>query len=220
MAVAARRGHPACATCKAPTSVRAQIAQRARRGDSLRSISEYAVNEGHALGKDGIGHHLRNCVGITDTDQAESQSRSMRVASIVGYVVRGLSRLSNDIAEELSSAELTDEAAVVQQHLPESNRRALEATAGTPTAELLASRCLAIACNKVLRVAHPEVSREIARVLAEEGADVLASDLLWLSEQATAHVAATATTDRQSEARCSPPAAGAPPAASDNEEAP
>lgn len=213
MAQAARRGHPPCATCKAPTSVRAQIAQRARRGDSLRSISEYAVNEGHALGKDGIARHLRACVGITDrSDGTDPASRSVLTASTVGWVLRSWPSQLDSIAEALHEHGLTVEADTVLAADPDRMRRAFGATEGSPAAELLAARCLALACSRVLGVAHPEVSLEIAQKLKEQGADELEADFIWLSERAT--------TNRRSEDRCSPLAAGLPPAVSNEEETP
>lgn len=208
MAVAARRGHPQCKACTLPVSVRAEIAKRALRGDSLRSISAYVVNEGHALGKDGIAHHLRQCVGIGDKGGASDlATRSLMTAALVGYVLHGFPRLSNDIAEELIGADLSDEAEAVQLHLPEYQRRALEAAAGTPTGELLAARALALACSRVLSTGHEATARALADDLHEQGADELASSLLVLADRAQ-----RVTTDRQSEGS----AAGSAPSAAFN----
>lgn len=219
MAQAARRGHPSCATCKAPTSVRASIAQRARRGDSLRSISEYAVNEGHALGRDGIAHHLRNCVGITEQqDGSDPLTRSVLTARTVAWVMRGwLSRLET-IAEALHEHGLTVEADIVLGADPGHMRKALaDIEPGSPAEELLAARALALACAHVFGVAHPEVAREMAASLAEQGADSLSADLLYLADRATAY-AATAAKDRRSEEKVSPGSGSAPPAVAQPEE--
>lgn len=188
MAVAARRGHPQCKACALPVEIRAEIAKRRRRGDSLRAISAYAVNEGHALGKDGIALHLRQCVGIEDKgDGSDPETRSILMARIVGYELRGWPGKLNDVAQALGDAGLSVEADVIQADVPESMRRALALTGGTPAGELLAAGCLALAMSRVFSVSHEQAARAIGSALKEQGADELSGDLLWLADQASAH---------------------------------
>jgi hypothetical protein len=214
MAVAARRGHPRCKACALPVAVRAEIAKRARRGQSLRTISEYVVNEGHALGKDGINLHVKQCVGVEQqSDSADFATRSVFVASIVGNALQGWAGLASRVAHELHDEGLSTEADIVNAHVPETMRRALAETTGTPGGELLAARCLALAISRVLSTGHEDTARALAADLREQGAAALSDDLLFLADRASAR-ATEAHTDRQSEGRCSPGSGSAPPAAS------
>jgi hypothetical protein len=201
-----RRGHPACATCKLPVAVRSEVARLARRGESMSSISRYVVNEGHGIGRDGVGRHVRQCLGVAESDGSDPVTRSVLLAQIVaGLLPGGWAGRLDLIAHSANESGLTTEALVLQSHVPETMREALAATDGTPAAELLAARALALACGRILKVAHPEAARDIAADLRRQGVDELADDLLWLANRATK--------DRQPEGS----AAGSAPLAAANE---
>lgn len=152
------------------------------------------VNEGHALGKDGIAHHLRQCVGLMDNgDGSDPETRSVLIARTVGRLFEPQPAKLAILAEQLNDSGMTVEAEIVQAHVPGSMRKALELTNGTPGHDLLAARALAIACARVLGTSHHEAARDIASELEAQGAQELAADLIWLAERATAHVVSEAT---------------------------
>jgi hypothetical protein len=211
-AVVRRRGHPQCACCKLPVSIRSEIAKRAKAGDSLTSVSEFLIGEGHGIGRAGVTNHVRKCLAVEEPDGTDPASRSALVAYVVANHMRGWPGRLEVIAQALNEDGLTTEALIIQSEVPETMRHALVATEGTPMGELLAARSLAMACSRVLGVSHPDAAREIAADLAKQGCDDLAADLLYLATKATQ--------DRQSERDGARQAAGpaASPTASNHEE--
>lgn len=197
-----------CACCKLPVSVRSEIARRAKAGDSLTSISEHLISEGHGIGRAGVTNHVRKCLAIEEPDGSDPLSRSVLMARTIGHVLRAWPSKLQAIADALSESGLTVEAHAVLAADPDHMRRALAATDGSPASELLAARALGLACARVLGTAHPQAARDIAAAFAAQGADVLAADLL--------HLADLATKNRQPEGSA---AGSAPPAASDKESA-
>lgn len=109
----------------------------------------------------------------------------MLVANTVAHTLRGWEGKLQSVAEDLAASGLTTEALVVQGHVSEHMRKALAETNGTPSHDVLAARCLANACGRVLGVAHPEAARAIAEDLRNQGAEELAKDLLWLADRST-----------------------------------
>lgn len=199
-----RRGHPTCATCKLPTSVRAEVARLARLGESPSAISRYVVDQGHGIGRDGIGRHVRQCLSVDEPDGSDPLSRSVLTARTVGWVLRDWPSKLDSIASGLIENGLSTEADAVLAANPDHMRKALAAVAGTPAEELLAARALGLACARVLGASHPEAARDLAQALADQGADRLAADLL--------HLADKATTNRRSEVEAtSSPGSGMPP---------
>jgi len=161
------------------------VARRARAGDSLRVISDFVVNEGHALGKDGVAAHLKVCVGIKgQTDGSDPQTRSVLAATIVSRVLQRWPSLGHEVASGYSQNGLAVEADIVLSVLPEAMQRALAEVETTPAGELLASRCLAVAVSRVFSGGrHAAVTKEIAAELVEQGAHDLVDSLLSLTER-------------------------------------
>lgn len=185
---------PGCATCRLSTTLKAEIARRARAGESFRSLAELVTNNGHAIGRDGVAAHLRGCVGLDEPGEAETPDvTSVLVARTVADHLRVIPRVAEEIAQALAGYGLTTEAAVMQSHLPDSLRAAIEATSGTPAGELIVSRALALAVRRVLGVSHPEAARDIADDLRQQGCLELADAFLFLADRATAMSAVTAT---------------------------
>lgn len=174
------------------------MARRARAGDSLRAISDFVVNEGHALGKDGVANHLKVCVGIKrQADGSDPQTRSVLAATIVSRVLQRWPSLGHEVASGYSQNGLAVEADIVLGVLPEAMQRALAEVETTPAGELLASRCLAVAVSRTFSGGrHAAVAQAIAAELVEQGAHDLADSLRTL-------------TDREAQVAAPPPGASA-----------
>lgn len=185
-----RRYGPACGTCKLPVHVRGEIAQRARAGQSRRSIAEHVTNLGHPIGKDALARHLTDCVGLQEHDaDSAPEVATVLMAQVVADCLSGWHHISSRIATRLHECGLTDEAEIVLGNLPESLRRPLVTTDenASPAGELLAGRLLAAAVARVLSRSHPTASLDLAADLDEHGALDLADSLR--------HLAASAATD-------------------------
>lgn len=198
------KGGRSCATCALPVALKADIAARARRGDSLTSISAHVVNEGYGIGRAGITLHLRQCVGITEQPEDQGpQLASVITAHIVRDETTGWPNVGTRVANRLAEAGLHDEAAIVLGEVPELLRRGLmDADGGSsPAAELLSARLLAQAIRQVLSRRHPEASRDLAAQCQEQGAHDLADSLLFLADEADKSIANPMTDDERWERR-------------------
>jgi hypothetical protein len=153
-----------CACCALPTDVRADMARRARSGESLRSITEHVVNLGYGLGRGAVTEHLRRCVGI---EQPEAQPVELRSVSIAHTVAAELVRAPHSarrIAERLAEQGMPDEAEILMHSVPERMRSTLTEPGTSPGAELLAGRLLAQAVGAVLSpLSHHGGARPRAR---------------------------------------------------------
>lgn len=220
MAAGVRRSGPPCACCALSVLLRAEIAKRARNGDSLNGVSTWLVSEGHGIGRAGVTNHVRKCLAIAEPDGSDPATRSVLLADAVARLLPGgwAGRLDL-IAHAANDVGLTTEALVLQASVPETMRQALTATENTPAHSLVAARALALACARVLRLdQHSAAARDIAADLAEQGAEQLAVELLAFASKPTAR-AEDAPTDRQPEGvACSPPAAELPPVAAQPQE--
>ena len=184
VSIPTKRGHPLCKACSLPTAIRGEIARRARAGESLRSISEYVVNEGHVLGKDGVAGHLKHSGIEHRTGDDSPKVPSVLLAVMVAEVLAVWPNLAQKLADRCSECGLTTEADIINGSIPETMQRALAASTGTPAGELLESRCLAKAIRAVLSKAHPAAARDLADDLRSQGADELADSLLFLADRA------------------------------------
>jgi hypothetical protein len=192
--VGARRG-PRCACRSTPVTVKAEIARRAKNGESPNAISTWLVNSGHGIGRAGVTNHVRKCLGVAEPDGSDPATRSVLLAEIVARLMTGWAGRLDLIAHAAQEAGLTVEAALLQGHVPETMRTALAETAGSPAGELLEARALALACSRVLRLdRYSDAARALAVDLSEQGADELAAALFELATRAN-----TAPTDQQPE---------------------
>lgn len=170
-----------------PVAVRGEIAQRARAGQSRRSIAEWCTNQGFPVGKDSLGRHVNDCVGLEEHDpDSAPEVATVLMATIVADTLAGWQHISSRIATRLNECGLTDEAEVVLGNLPESLRRPLNSADedASPAAELLAGRLLAGAVARVLSRSHPSASLDLAADLDRHGATDLADSLRFLAAEA------------------------------------
>jgi hypothetical protein len=179
-----------------PATVRAEIARRGKAGHALLDIADYATNQGHAIGRDAINRHLRQCVGLTERgSDNDIQTTTVLMASVVAEEAARWPDTQKRIVNRLNGVGLRTEAEIVAGALPDSMRLTLAEVDpdASPAAELLGARVLAKAMRQVLSRRHPEASRDLADTCDSLDATDLADSLRFLAAQAEAQALAVTT---------------------------
>lgn len=180
-----------CQVCKLPADVQLEVLRQHRLEVPLRSIAEGLRSLGHPVHRDTVWRHCRDHV-VAETEYGEEGSEApaaLAVAATVAGVLDGWSRLRAECAAGLRAGGLLAAADVLVADDPETMRKALAVSLGTPAAELLEGRLLAQALRGCFRSGE---YRDFAAALASALRDLGAVDLAeavatYVTVQSPAH---------------------------------